>query len=231
MRSFRSNALTSGKGLTVCAVIAILFVILPEAQARTSRHRKRSGFSVALQPFSLVHSVVRAVAAPIVHAAPRVAVAVAAMPIKVAYYAPRRLRPRPPRAEQVEYADEESASPIRAAYQAPSRRATAVPQEDEDYEQEQDAREESSPQIERRGDRPMVAGSRAVLRNGIAYAPARAPQSVKSAIWAANAIRRKPTFGAAGTDHFTTGDMIARARFRSRSMARAYWRRHCPQAI
>lgn len=39
---------------------------------------------------------------------------------------------------------------------------------------------------------PTVPGSRAVLRNGVAYAPASAPASVKSAIWAANQIRHKP---------------------------------------
>lgn len=206
MRSFGSNGLTSGRGLTVCVVIAILFVILPDAQARTSRHRKRTAFSVALQPFSLVHSVVHAVAAPIVHNAPRVLIAAAVTPIKVAYYAPRR-RPRPPRSEQIEDADEESSvRPIRVAYQAQERTATAASRADEDYDQdydqEQDAREESTPQIETRGDRPTLAGSRAVVRNGIAYAPARAPQSVKNAIWAANTIRRKPYIWGGGHGSF-----------------------------
>ena len=42
------------------------------------------------------------------------------------------------------------------------------------------------------GDRPTVSGSRAVLRNGIAYAPSRAPQNVKNAIWAVNGLQRKP---------------------------------------
>src|SRR5205814_3968809 len=141
MRSFRLNALTSGRGLMVCAVIAILFMIMPDAQARTARHRKRTAFAVALEPFSLVHSVVHAVAAPIVHNAPRVALAAAVMPIKVAYYAPRR-RPRPPRAEQVNDADEESSvRPIRVAYQVPGRTPTAAPRaeenDDQDYDQEQ----------------------------------------------------------------------------------------------
>ena len=58
-------------------------------------------------------------------------------------------------------------------------------QEDYDQEQEEEQEDESG-QIERRGDRPTVSGSRAVLRNGVAYAPSRAPQSVKNAIWAAN---------------------------------------------
>jgi cell wall-associated NlpC family hydrolase len=206
MPFFRSNVLASGKGLTVCAVIAILFVILPEAQAKTSRHRKHTAFAVALEPFSLVHSVVHAVAAPIVHNAPRVALAAAVLPIKVAYYAPRR-RQRPPRAEQVQDADEESdVRPIRVAYQVPGPTATAAPRADEDYDQDydrgQDARKEASPQIEGRGDHPTVAGSRAVVRNGIAYAPSRAPQSVKSAIWAANTIRRKPYIWGGGHGSF-----------------------------
>jgi hypothetical protein len=58
---------------------------------------------------------------------------------------------------------------------------------DQDQEQEQE-----TGRVEQRGDRPTVSGSQAVLRNGVAYAPSRAPQSVKSAIWAANTLRRKP---------------------------------------
>jgi cell wall-associated NlpC family hydrolase len=206
MRSFRSNALTSGRGLTLSAVIAILLVILPNAQART-RHRKRSAFSVALEPFSLVHSVVHAVAAPIVHNAPRVALAAAVMPIKVAFYAPRRLRPRPPRSEQFYDPEEESSRPIRVAYRVSERTPAASAQADEDYdqdyEQEQGAREESTPQIETRGEHPTVAGSRAIVRNGVAYAPSRAPQSVKNAIWAANTIRRKPYIWGGGHGSFS----------------------------
>jgi cell wall-associated NlpC family hydrolase len=187
--------------VTVCAVIAILFVILPDAQAKTSRHRKRSAFAVALEPFSLVHSVVHAVAAPIVHTAPRVLVAAAVLPIKVAYYAPRR-RARPPRAERVVDPDEESSvRPIRVAYQSQGQRPAAAQQADQDYDQDYD-QEESTPQIETRGDHPTVAGSRAVVRNGTAYAPSRAPQSVKNAIWAANTIRRKPYIWGGGHGSF-----------------------------
>ena len=39
---------------------------------------------------------------------------------------------------------------------------------------------------------PIVPGSRAILRNGIAYAPSDAPHRVKQAIWAVNTIRHKP---------------------------------------
>lgn len=39
---------------------------------------------------------------------------------------------------------------------------------------------------------PTVPGDLAVLKNGIAHAPANAPLAVKQAIWAVNAIVRKP---------------------------------------
>ena len=174
-------------------MVAIVFLALPTAEAQPSRQRKRTPFTVALQPFSLVRSVVHEVAAPVVHAAPRILAATAVAPIKAAYYAPPRIRPRAPRAEQVYESDDESeVKPIRVAYQAPRRGRPVDPQPEEyDYDQE-DEDEQESGEIERRGDRPMVSGSRAVLRNGVAYAPSRAPQSVKNAIWAANSLRRKP---------------------------------------
>jgi hypothetical protein len=40
--------------------------------------------------------------------------------------------------------------------------------------------------------RPTVAGDRAVLRKGVAYAPANAPAEVQNAIWAGNSLQRKP---------------------------------------
>jgi hypothetical protein len=49
---------------------------------------------------------------------------------------------------------------------------------------------------------PMVNGSRAVLRNGIAYAPSNAPDRVKRAIWAVNSIRRKPYVWGGGHGSF-----------------------------
>lgn len=39
---------------------------------------------------------------------------------------------------------------------------------------------------------PVVPGTRAVLRGGVAHAPAQAPAEVKRAIWAANQLRNKP---------------------------------------
>jgi cell wall-associated NlpC family hydrolase len=205
MRSFSSSLSLRSRAAFFFAVITVFFLALPDAEARPSRHRKRAAFSVALQPFSLARSVVHAVAAPVVHNAPRILAATAAAPIKVAYYAPSRLRPRVPRSEQFYEEEEETeVKPIRVAYGAPGRGRTAAPQpEDYDQEQEQEQDEErESGQIERRGDRPIVAGSRAVLRNGVAYAPSRAPQNVKNAIWAANTLRRKPYVWGGGHGSF-----------------------------
>jgi len=42
------------------------------------------------------------------------------------------------------------------------------------------------------GSHPEVRGSRAIVRHGVAYAPSNAPDSVKRAIWATNALRRLP---------------------------------------
>jgi cell wall-associated NlpC family hydrolase len=171
----------------LCAIAIVLF-LLPEAQARPIRHRRPTPFSVAIEPFMLARSIVHATARPIIHRVPRLLAA----PIKVAYYAPRRLRPRPPRgAEEFYGADEESdVKPIRAAYSTSGRTKTAPPRAEE-FDQDQEQEQENG-RVEQRGDRPTVSGSQAVLRNGVAYAPTGAPQSVKNAIWAANSLRRKP---------------------------------------
>jgi cell wall-associated NlpC family hydrolase len=69
--------------------------------------------------------------------------------------------------------------------------------------EENDDSDSPAPEIESGGARPTVAGSRAVLRNGIAYAPTNAPQNVKSAIWAVNTIRRKPYVWGGGHGSFS----------------------------
>jgi hypothetical protein len=66
----------------------------------------------------------------------------------------------------------------------------------------EEADEERGGRVEQRGDRPMVSGSRAVLRNGVAYAPSQAPQSIKNAIWATNTLRRKPYVWGGGHGSF-----------------------------
>jgi hypothetical protein len=50
---------------------------------------------------------------------------------------------------------------------------------------------------------PTVPGSVAKIVNGEAYAPSLAPQAVKQAIWAGNAIRRKPYVYGGGHGSFT----------------------------
>src|SRR2546430_5693987 len=206
MRSFNSGVSRRSRAVLFCGTIAILFSLLPEVQARPVRHRKPTALSVALEPFSLARSVVHAAAAPVVHNAPRILVAAAVTPIKVAYYAPRRLKPRPPRGAEETYQmdDESDGKPIRVAYSPSERTKTVAPRAEqydpnEDQEQEPDA---ENGRIEQRGERPMVSGSRAVLRNGIAYAPSHAPQSVKNAIWAANTLRRKPYVWGGGHGSF-----------------------------
>jgi cell wall-associated NlpC family hydrolase len=194
----------------MCSAL-VIFLILPDAQANTLRHRKRAAFSVTLQPFSLVHSAVRAVAEPVASKAPTILRAAATAPIRAAYYKHRRIVPRVPRANQVDdYGQQEERAdgrPIRVALQTARRAPVPEPgtesaeDYDQDQEQEQDAEPANRP-IERRGDRPIVAGKRAVLRGGIAYAPERAPENVKNAIWAANTLRRKPYVWGGGHGSF-----------------------------
>lgn len=44
----------------------------------------------------------------------------------------------------------------------------------------------------RADSQPVIPGTRASMRGGIAYAPSAAPLAVKRAIWAANSLRTKP---------------------------------------
>lgn len=50
--------------------------------------------------------------------------------------------------------------------------------------------------------RPTVPGSRAVLRDGLAYAPAAAPLEVQEAVWAANELLDKPYIYGGGHKSF-----------------------------
>jgi len=110
-----------------------------------------------------------------------------------------------------------STEPIRVAYlTSPVRRAEPAPDYDDSEiddadadeahdsgsrEHEEEDAEESQP-LGSHGSKPMVPGSRAVLRNGVASAPAHAPQSVKNAIWAANRLRHKPYIWGGGHGSF-----------------------------
>ena len=84
-----------------------------------------------------------------------------------------------------------SAGPsMRMAYYAPRRQSVSSPDSDD------------RPEIESRGSHPTVAGSHAVLRHGVAYAPSSAPSNVKSAIWAVNSICGKPYHWGGGHGSF-----------------------------
>jgi len=80
---------------------------------------------------------------------------------------------------------DETRRAIRVAYYSPRPIPHAEPAYSAD---DNDDREE--PESTLTG--PTVPGSRAILRNGVAYAPANAPNRVKAAIWAVNSIRHKP---------------------------------------
>lgn len=86
-------------------------------------------------------------------------------------------------------------APVRVAYYAQHAvpHAVSVSEEDE---------AETIPRIETSAAHPVVAGSRAVLRNGIAYAPSNAPANVKFAIWGANTLRAKPYVWGGGHGSF-----------------------------
>src|SRR5205807_220344 len=123
-----------------CCAMVVVILATPAAEARPTRHRKPTPFSVALQPFMFARSVVHTAAAPIVHNAPRILAATAVAPIKLAYYAPRRLRPRPPRGAdenfQAEMGEGSDAKPIRVAYSTSGRAQTAPPRAEE-YNEDQ----------------------------------------------------------------------------------------------
>jgi cell wall-associated NlpC family hydrolase len=86
-------------------------------------------------------------------------------------------------------------SPVHLAYYAPPAvtRAEAVEPEIEP--------EQAEPMAPRMSG-PIVRGRRAILRNGTAYAPANAPDNVRCAIWATNALRHKPYVWGGGHGSF-----------------------------
>ena len=199
----------------ICTAIALFFCAISAADARTRRQRRPTGLQVALQPFSAVRAAIHELAEPIVHGAPRVVAAVATAPIRAASYRSR---------DDVDFMEEDSdpyeedappagrvykAEPVRVAYVTTTRRADPAPQpqppsteQAEDYDDYERPKRAAMPDIESSGSKPTVAGSRAILRNGVAYAPSQAPQSVKNAIWAANTLRRKPYVWGGGHGSF-----------------------------
>jgi len=88
------------------------------------------------------------------------------------------------------------AQAMRVAYYVPhARRTDPVQSTDEEPESR-------TPGFDLTDSHPMIHGNRAVLRNGIAYAPSNAPDSVKHAIWAVNTICRRPYVWGGGHGSF-----------------------------
>src|SRR4029453_13255610 len=93
------------------------------------------------------------------------------------------------------------AEPVRVAYYAPrAQRATAPRAEAVDEDNDNTEVANDAPSI--RSNRPVVEGSRAILRNGVAYAPSEAPGNIKNAIWAVNTLRHKPYVWGGGHGSF-----------------------------
>ncbi len=88
------------------------------------------------------------------------------------------------------------AQALRVAYYVPHTQRTEPIQS---TDQEPEAK---TPGFDLTDSHPMVHGNRAVLRNGIAYAPSNAPDSVKQAIWAVNTICRRPYVWGGGHGSF-----------------------------
>ena len=89
------------------------------------------------------------------------------------------------------------AQAIQVAYYVPRSTRPAEPINRDDYDSQA-----AIPELDIGGSHPMVPGNRAVLRNGIAYAPANAPDAVKHAIWAVNSISHRPYIWGGGHGSF-----------------------------
>lgn len=152
-----------------------------------------------LQPFVLARSVAHTVADPIVLTAPSVIATVATAPIRIASIH----RPEIPRAEALAYLVARPQKPVEPdPRQAEEEGADFAGEANGDSDDEGNGDQDFEATPERFGQGPTVTGSRAILRNGIAYAPAGAPLSVKTAIWAANSLHRKPYLWGGGHGSF-----------------------------
>lgn len=199
--SLRRNAWSAG-----CLALALFFVFDVKAEAgRRRRYHRSHAVVVALQPFLLVRSAAHAVAEPIVYDAPQVVMA----PIRVAY----RSLPQVFEGEEVDESeldvDEEDASPAPAAYYTSRARRRPSPPREQWAEPMDEGEDEGPRQAGAEEDfdgndalRPSIGNNHAVLRNGVAQAPANAPESVKRAIWAANSLRHKPYIWGGGHGSF-----------------------------
>src|SRR5947208_17017179 len=82
------------------------------------------------------------------------------------------------------------AEPIRVAYYAPRSQPALAPRAESVEDKDDLETTNASPGIN--SNRPIAAGDRAILRNGIAYTPSHAPDNIKNSIWALYTFRRQP---------------------------------------
>ncbi len=190
--------------------LAFLIIFQQAAEARTRRYRRRNPVVVVLQPFLLARSAAHALADPIVYNAPRVVSAIAVAPIRVAYQTTHSSNSNVARAQEIDESESAEDAPIaepdayylpRSYPPRPPRAQRAEPMDHDDADQPRQARASEDFQVSG-GAHPTVSGSRAILRNGVACAPANAPASVKNAIWATNSLRRKPYIWGGGHGSF-----------------------------
>ncbi len=191
--------------------LAIFLLLSQGTEARDRRHRRRHPVAVALEPFLLVRSVVHAVADPIVYQAPRVVAA----PIRAAHARHLRIfRGREVEEDEDENENDQEASaeddePIRVAYYSKTQPEASIRREragnDDDADNSDDHQRAGSVQDDFEEDaatHPTVGGQQAVLRHGVAHAPASAPARVRNAISAANTLRNKPYIWGGGHGSF-----------------------------
>ena len=189
-------------------MLVLLIVFSSIAEARTRRQRRRGPIATALRPLLLVRSAVHAVADPIVFNVPRAVATIATIPVRTH----RRSQERIYQAQEAEAFSEEDeddndAPALQVAYYDARPRQPAPPRAEPADPMEEDAEEERSLRQTDEDEEfeeaaPTVSGRRAVLRNGVARAPAGAPTSVKNAIAAANSLRRKPYIWGGGHGSF-----------------------------
>jgi cell wall-associated NlpC family hydrolase len=171
-------------------LLCVLFLLCAShAEARTRRRHRGRVVSLAIAPLLAAHATVHAIATA---------------PLRVAYQTARPSRELIYDAQLEEDDDALEAEPAEMAYNTNRvhRPRPPVAERAQDFDDDDEERAPRNTQLTS-GAKPTIAGSRALLRNGVAHAPANAPAGVKNAIWAANSIRNKPYVWGGGHGSFS----------------------------
>jgi len=170
--------------------VLLFLASIASASARPRRSYEPKPVEIVLQPFLRARAAVHAVAEPIVLNAPHAIATVATGSARMAWRHPEVIH------------GEVMAYMISRPEDPPQPDPEEVEDSADHVGEDEGSGGDSDPDPERFGKGPIVAGNRAILRNGIAYAPTHAPPSVKSAIWAANSLHRKPYLWGGGHGSF-----------------------------